>query len=337
MIRIVLALVLLFAVSQDARSADAPTAPTPRLKELVAVASDVVRIGDLVEHAAAAAAIPVFRAPDLGQTGAVAVSRVTEALRPHGLIDIDTAGLREVVVTRLSRAIAAIDIEERIVRAIAGNYGYGEARNLTISPDRPLRSIHVEPDATGELMLSRVSVEPRSGRFDMSFEIAGSALTHRQPLRVTGTVTETVETATLLRPVARGDVIKASDVTTERRPKSDRLNGALGADQAIGLAVKRALRAGDLLRGADLMKPEIVRRNETVTIIYQVPGILLTVRGKALEAGARGDVISVTNIQSKRTVQAAVAGPGRVVIAAPEPLLTTAAAPDPETERPRTQ
>ena len=43
-----------------------------------------------------------------------------------------------------------------------------------------------------------------------------------------------------------------------------------------------------------------------------MPGILLTVRGKALEAGAVGDVVSVLNIQSNRTVQATVIGPGRV-------------------------
>ena len=31
---------------------------------------------------------------------------------------------------------------------------------------------------------------------------------------------------------------------------------------------------------------------------------MLTVRGKALEAGAEGDVVDVLNIQSNRTVQA---------------------------------
>ena len=54
------------------------------------------------------------------------------------------------------------------------------------------------------------------------------------------------------------------------------------------------------------MKPELVQRNETVTIIYEVPGIVLTMRGKAQEAGAEGDVISVLNVQSKRTVQGTV-------------------------------
>ncbi len=35
-------------------------------------------------------------------------------------------------------------------------------------------------------------------------------------------------------------------------------------------------------------------------------------RGKAIEAGAEGDIINVINLQSKRTVQGIVTGPGRV-------------------------
>ena len=40
-------------------------------------------------------------------------------------------------------------------------------------------------------------------------------------------------------------------------------------------------------------------------------------RGKALEAGAEGDIVNVLNVQSKRTVQGTVTGPGRVTVAAP--------------------
>jgi flagella basal body P-ring formation protein FlgA len=81
-----------------------------------------------------------------------------------------------------------------------------------------------------------------------------------------------------------------------------------------------------------------VQRNEAVTIYYQVPGIMLTVRGKALEAGAQGDVVGVLNIQSNRTIQAAVIAPGRVAIAAPSPLISAAAAPATDDQAsPRTQ
>jgi flagella basal body P-ring formation protein FlgA len=69
------------------------------------------------------------------------------------------------------------------------------------------------------------------------------------------------------------------------------------------------------------MKPELVQRNETVTLIFEVPGIMLTVRGKAMEAGAEGDLVSVLNPQSKRTVQGTVTGMGTVTVVATRPRI----------------
>src|SRR5262249_25624023 len=78
--------------------------------------------------------------------------------------------------------------------------------------------------------------------------------------------------------------------------------------------------------------PDLIQRNDMVTIIYEAPGLLLTLRGKAADSGAQGDTISVLNLQSKRTVQGTVTGPGQVTIAATTPrvvseLDTAAAAP----------
>ena len=84
------------------------------------------------------------------------------------------------------------------------------------------------------------------------------------------------------------------------------------------------LRAGQALHAGDLMKPQVVQRNEAVTVTYEVPGIRLSVRGKALETGAVGDVIGVLNIQSNRTVQATVSGPGRVAVVGATPLRAAA-------------
>jgi flagellar basal body P-ring formation protein FlgA len=323
MIRIVIALATLLLVGREAFAAGA--AP-PRLKELVTVTSEVVRIGDLVENAGAVADIPVFRAPDLGQTGSVAVARIAEALRPFDVTGLEADGFTEVVVTRLSRAITAKEITERIAAAVAGRYGYGDAQNLAVMPDRDIRTLHVEALAAADLAVTRLSVEPRTGRFDIRFELPGSAVAQRLPLRFVGTVTETIETATLTRGLRAGEVIKASDVSFERRPKSEVGQDAVTAEQAIGLAVKSALRSGVALRADNLIRPQVVQRNETVTLFYEVPGISLTVRGKALEAGAVGDMVSVLNIQSNRTVQATVIGPGRLTISPAAPIVAASAA-----------
>jgi flagella basal body P-ring formation protein FlgA len=336
MIRIVVAFATMVALGCTAQAQTAAAAP--RLKELVTVTSEIVRIGDLVENAGAAADVPVFRAPDLGQTGAVPVSRIAEALRPYDVTGIDTGGLSEVVVTRLSRALTGKDITDRIARAFAGQYGFGDAENLAVILDRDVRILHVESTVTADLAVARMNVEPRTGRFDIAFELPGSTLSRRAALRFTGSVTETVEAAILRRMLRPGEVVKASDVTSERRPKTEIRGDGIAASLAVGLAAKVALHSGQALRTEDLIKPQVVQRNETVTITYEVPGIMLTVRGKALESGAVGDVVGVLNIQSNRPVQASVIAPGRVSIAAAGPLIATAAASETDdSSPPRTQ
>jgi flagella basal body P-ring formation protein FlgA len=316
------AFALLLALGHEAAAGSDTT--VPRLRELVTVTSDVVRIGDLIDNAGKAADVPVFRAPDLGQTGAVLVQRVTDALRPYEVTDVDTGGLSEVVVTRLSRPIGSKEVADRIARALADQYGFGDAPNIAVTFDRDVRMFHVEANATSDLLVSRMNVDPRNGRFDISFELPGSAAARRVSLRFTGSAREMIEVATLTRTLRQGEVVKGSDVTIARRPKAEAGLEGVSPEQAIGLAVKSPLRAGAALRESDLVKPLVVQRNEQVTITYEVPGIMLTVRGKATDAGAVGDVINVLNIQSNRPVQATVTGPGRVAIAPATPIVAAA-------------
>ena len=55
--------------------------------------------------------------------------------------------------------------------------------------------------------------------------------------------------------------------------------------------------------------------------------MVLTMRGKALEAGAQGDTVNVLNLQSKRTIQGTVTGQSQVTVAAPTRVTTQASAP----------
>ena len=132
-------------------------------------------------------------------------------------------------------------------------------------------------------------------------------------------------------------MIRESDVAVERRPKIEAAGEAIVADQVIGMSAKRALRSGQVLRASDVIKADVVARHEIVTIVYEAPGLLLTVRGKALVAGAVGETINVLNVQSNRTIQATVYGPGQVVVTAATPRLAAAAAPASESRRRRAE
>jgi flagella basal body P-ring formation protein FlgA len=289
------------------------TPPPPALKASVIVSGDVVRIGDLVENAGPVADVPIFRAPDLGTTGAVATDRIVDAIRPHQLIGIDTRGLADVIVTRASRAITPQDISGSIAQALAGQYGFGEAHNIFVKFDGEVRTLQVEASLTGALQVLALSFDPHTARFDVTFDLPSSAALHGQAARFTGTAIETVDAVAVARPVEHGEMIKASDLTVLRRPKDD--SGALTDPNAVaGLAARHPLRPGQPLTASDLMKPEVVARNDTVTIVYEAPGVTLTLRGQAQDAGGVGDTIGVLNAESKRVVQAVISGPDRVTV-----------------------
>ena len=296
---------------------ETPTISRPTLKAEAVVTGDIVRIGDLVENAGEAAEVAIFRAPDVGQTGSVPASRVLEAVLPHRVLGLDTRGLAEVVVTRASRQITSKDMEARILRALAGQSGLADAANLSVMFDNDIKPLQVEAAITAELRIERLSYDPRSGRFDVSFELPGSAVARRLPLRFTGAIGETFEALVPARAIAQGEMIRAGDLVPARRPKSEAASNVVReAEQAVGRAAKRALRAGAVVYQGDFVKPEIVARNEAVTISYEVPGIVVSIRGQALEPGALGDVINVLNAQSKKTLQATITGPGRVSVGA---------------------
>ena len=326
-----LALAILFAAVAPAAASAAPLATPPApaatpvtapaatsghiatLKAAASVSSDLVRIGDLIDNAGADADTPIFRAPDVGTAGAVTVDQVLDAVRPYHIYLVDTGGRTEIEVSHIGRTIGATEIEASIARTFAGRYGLGEARNLTVTLDLPARPLSVEASAIGDLVPTALLFDPRSGRFDISLGLPGGSA--RRAWRFTGTVVETIAAVVATRALARGEIVRAADVTTERRPKSEAGAEAVVAEnEAVGLAVRQPVRSGQALRRLDLMRPELVHRDDNVTLVYAVPGILLTTQGKAVDAGSEGDMINVVNVQTKRTIQGVVTGANRVTV-----------------------
>jgi flagellar basal body P-ring formation protein FlgA len=298
----------------------------PALKREVTVTGEIVRIGDLVGNAGAVAEVAIFRAPDLGQTGSVPAARVIEAVRPHHILQLDTRGVDEVLVTRASRIITAKDVEARLLRALAGQSDFAGTKDLGISFENEVRPFHIEPNA--ELTIGRLAYSQATHRFDATLEVPTGG-GRRSTLRLLGTLVETSEAVVPLRAIMAGEALKAADVMVERRPKTD----GIAIEDVLGLTAKHALKPGQVIRAGDVMKRELVARNETVTIVYEAPGMMLSTRGKALDAGTKGDVINVVNIQSNRTIQGTVTGPGRVNVKAKEHRIgstTTADAGNPQ-------
>jgi len=291
----------------------------PVLRASVNVTSDVVRIGDVIDNAGASAQIAIYRAPDLGTTGSLKVAQVLSALQAHRVIGVDTHNLKEISVTRLARTLESKDIELQVARALEHRFGLGDAANLSLTFDRDVQDLRLDASNSGAMQPVAARFDPRSNRFDVSFEIANDNVATPTRLRFSGSAIETVETAVLARGIERNEVIKFSDVVVERRPKAEVGGDVASRDRAVGMQARRQLRAGQALKVADIAKPDLVQRDQNVTLTYEATGLYLTIRGKALENGTEGDVVSVLNLQSKRTVSGVVSGRGQVSVSVSAP------------------
>jgi flagella basal body P-ring formation protein FlgA len=296
----------------------------PVLRANVTVAGDLVRIGDVIDNAGTSAQIAIYRAPDLGTTGSLPTAQVISALRAHQVIGVDTRDIRAISVTRLARTIEGKDIELQVAHALEHRGGLGEAANLSLTFDRDVQDLKLEASNSGAMQVSSARFEPRNNRFDVTLEIASDSGSAPTRLRFTGTAIETVEAAVLARGVERNEVLKSSDVVTERRPKAEVGDDVAVRDRVVGMQARKQLRAGQALKTADLAKPDLVQRDQSVTLTFESPGLYLSVRGKALEGGTEGDVVNVLNLQSKRTISGVVTGRGQVSISVATPRLPAA-------------
>ncbi|MEQ1889160.1 MAG: flagellar basal body P-ring formation chaperone FlgA [Alphaproteobacteria bacterium] len=119
----------------------------------------------------------------------------------------------------------------------------------------------------------------------------------------------------LAQPVGRGEIILDGAVVLQQMKRSPAgIDYITSSEVLIGMAAKRPLRAGVPLRSSDITQPKLVSKGDLVTIAFEAPGLSLSVRGKALDDGARGQAIRVVNTQTSRTFEGIVAATGYVLV-----------------------
>lgn len=288
----------------------------PRLRAEVVVHGNLVTLGDLFENAGAVADVAVFRSPDLGTQGVVAARRVAAAAERHGLLWRNSSGVERVVVRRPSRMVSVEEIAALLRERIAAEMGAADASSIEVELPRTARPIHIDPQLGDPVIVKRLQFDARNGVF---YAVVGlpeaSAETPDQTYQ--GRAIETMRVAVPMRDIERGATLAEGDVTTAGIARNQLPPDAVhDAAALIGMSAKRRLVAGRPVRSFDIERPKIVRRNDIVTIVYSVPGLVLKASGRALDDGALGDSVAVLNTQSKRVITGAVRAPGEVSVAA---------------------
>jgi flagella basal body P-ring formation protein FlgA len=107
-------------------------------------------------------------------------------------------------------------------------------------------------------------------------------------------------------------VLTASDLRVEERDSLSANQPVLQRiEDAVGQGLRRPLPPNAILGPAVLESPVLVRRGERVTVSVRTGGIAVSSQAEALRDGRRGERIQARNLQSRRTIELTVTGPGQ--------------------------
>ena len=293
--------------------ATGPSWAADALRSHVTVTADVVTVGDFYPGATRLAQTPLFRSPDLGTQGEVPALVVAERARAAGYLDATTDGLRQVVVERLAHSIGMPEIQSALAAALVKRHGDVSVDDLDFSLTGLTEPMLVSADLTVPASVRELTWNRANGRLTAQVRIHTPG--RAEIVTVSGRALEMVEMVAARLPIARGTVISRADLTVIRMPRGRvQTRDIVDADALVGLAARRSIRTDQPLRKLDFEPPVLVKRGERVTLIYQAGGLTLTSLGQALGNGAKGDVVDILNLQSRRTVSGVVRAHDQVVV-----------------------
>src|SRR5690606_9966050 len=282
----------------------------PLLKGDVTVTAAIVTVGDLVDNAGLMAETAVFRAPAPGTAGVLSVEDIAAALRSAGIEEFQAAGLDTIRVARVGVEVGLPLITDLIATDLRTRGILSSGMDMDIALDTPLPEL-VSANTANPATLTILRYMSGSSTFSARFQIAGID----RPLDVSGQIQLLIAAPHLTRTLPQGTILSSDDVEMRMIPLPYAESaGLVAVEQLVGKALQRQTRAGVMLRPSDIAAPEIISRNEQVTVVYQHGSLTLTTTGKALNAASLSEPVTVLNTMSNKVLQGIATQNGTVTI-----------------------
>lgn len=301
----------------------------------------LVTLGDVAEIYAASdvesarlAAIELFPAPAPGQSRTARAREIQDVLAQRG-IDLRRnrlAGASAVAIYGPQNAApaAAADgaplkqqAEAKIVKYLRSEVDPDVAWRATVEP-AALSNAEFRPDDT--LVSVRGGRAPWVGAQRFTAIVSDGRATRE--ISIAARVTRPAGVVVPIRPLARGEVVQASDVVIQSADGAAGAGAAANLEDVVGQAAVRSLPAGRPLQASDVRPPVLVKRGSTVTVFARTRGVQVRTSAKALEDGARDDLIKLESLLDRDQVFVArVIGNKEVEVFAGRPRIESAAAP----------
>lgn len=176
---------------------------------------------------------------------------------------------------------------------------FSNSSHYTISNSRP-----------ESLKIKTLSIDNKQKRFTSVIEADQGV-----EIPVSGKYEEAILLPVLSRKIQKGEIIKEGDIEIVEHPKrfEDR-NIVLKKEDLIGKIVKNNVLAKSPVPIRSIDKPIMVKKNNSISMVYRAPSIEILAKGTAMQDGALGDTVSIKNVSSGAIVHGKVVSDNQVII-----------------------
>ncbi len=287
------------------------TANAATLKPVSVIEGDVLTLGDIFDDVTHNADYVISAAPQPGQDmtlNAKTLHRIAVALdlpwRPTSHAD-------QIVIRRNATIIPYDSIESSLKKEIE-NKGIEGNYKISLNSGKPSFTLPNTLNPTVEV--TRFTYDQQKDYFTATL-VAPSQENPVKKIDVSGTVERLVKVPVLRNNLQNGDIIGQGDIDFVNVPQ-ERLQHDVIMDEnkLLGMTPRRVAYAGKFVLDGTLQSPQLIERGEAITIQFKQGPLILTAKGRALQSGAKGDMIRVKNTDSSKMIDAVVIASNQVIV-----------------------
>lgn len=203
------------------------------------------------------------------------------------------------------------DVEEQVSRQLQSQ-GFRDGVKATVNPGAS--SILASADHPLSVVIHALQIDTESKQWQgQAYIMAGSTTESMKP--VAGRYDAVVSIPVLTRQLRRGDVVERSDIEmrkiAERQLRKDSITEL---DQILGKSPLRMISPGRPIRTAEVSSPLLIRKGQTVEMLFTTPYMNIRTTGEALEDGSKGSLVRVQNSTSQKAVSGRVVATGKIEV-----------------------
>ncbi len=290
--------------------AGARAALAASLKSESVITGDYIRLGDVFEGVKNADYV-LGPAPAPGKDmilNARTLYKIASALD----VDWSPASSGEQLVLHREASIVPLDQITRNLQSRLVKEGIDDkfSINYTNAP-----SDIILPGGTKQDMeITAFNLDPQNDTFNAVI-VAPSAANPIKRLNVSGRVERLIAVPVLANTLRNGDIIGARDIDWIDLPHSKIANGTILEEKdLINMTPRRSVQSGKPIISNEMESPKMVDRGDSITLVFANGPLILTTKGKSLQAGAVGDTVRVSNIDSNKNLSGVVTAYREVTI-----------------------